>query len=431
MSRANAYGWYVIFVLSLITLLSQLDRHFPSLLVQPLKAHFAINDTQFSLLHGYAFAVTYALMGIPLGRLVDRANRRNLLVAGPLVWTMLTAASAFAQSYAQLFVARMGVGIGEAVLAPAAYSLIADYFPPERRGKAIAVYFTSLTIGSGLAMVGGGAMLRMLPANGLEFPVFGWMETWQAMFLMAGLPGLALVWLLLTIREPLRLQSHSQGVASSFADFLRFVWANFSVFGRIIGAGALFAVVGNGVLGWAPALFERAFAVAPPHSALTIGALMMAGGTIGPLCAGWLSDGLTERARRAARLWPLVAGAALLIGATGWAVMPTAGAAIALLGLVIFAMGMINASMPIILQQLAPGDMRGQIIALYLLVVSLIGAGFGPMAVGLLTDYLFASEAMLPWSLFIMSLPAACLGAWLCWRAMEPYERLNRDLNWK
>lgn len=424
--RPTAYAWYVIAVLSTVTLFSQLDRHFPSLLVAPLKDRFAITDTQFSLLHGYAFALTYAVMGVPFGRIVDRANRRNLIVAGLLIWSVLTVMGAFAQNFPQLIAARMGVGIGEAVLAPAAYSIIADYFAPERRGRAMAVYYTSLAVGSGIAMIAGGAMLRAIPATGIGIPGLGHLETWQAMFLLAGLPGTVLVWILLTIREPVRQEVGSSDKTASFGDFLRYIAQHSGIFLRVIGAAGLFTIVGYGVLGWAPALFERRFDIPPGQSALFIGASMMLGGTVGPLFAGWLSDLLVKRGKQAARMWPLIMGAFMLVPATAWAIMPTVGLAIMLLTVAILSMGMIQASIPVILQDLMPNRMRGQAIALYLLVASLVGIGFGPMAVGLMTDYVFGSDAMLPWSIASMAIPAALVGSWLSWRAIKPYERLKR-----
>ena len=130
-----ARAWSVIARLWLVTLFSQLDRQLPALLVQPLKAEFALTDTQFSLLQGYGFAIAYTLMGLPFGRLVDRTNRRNLILIGILVWSAMTVLAGFATSYAQLMLARIGVGVGEAVLAPAAYSIIADYIAPARRGR--------------------------------------------------------------------------------------------------------------------------------------------------------------------------------------------------------------------------------------------------------------------------------------------------------
>jgi len=185
----ESYAWYVIAILFLVTVLSQMDRQLPTLLVAPIRAEFGISDTAFSILQGYAFAIVYTLAGIPLGRLVDRTHRRNLILAGLLFWSAMTVFSGLSTTYSQLFVARMGIGIGEAVLAPAAYSIIADYIAPARRGRALAVYYMSIGIGSGASLFIGGLILQALPSEDFEGPLFGHMDNWRWMFIFAGVPG--------------------------------------------------------------------------------------------------------------------------------------------------------------------------------------------------------------------------------------------------
>ena len=183
------YAWYVVAVLFAATLLSQLDRQLPALLVRPLKQEFGISDTAFSLLQGYGFAIFYTLAGLPLGRLVDKGSRRNLIIAGLLFWSIATALFAFAQSYTHLMLARVGVGIGEAVLAPAAYSLIADFIEPGRRGRALAAYYVSLAIGSGASLLLGGWLLKVIPHAGVQIAGLGVLSSWRAAFLFAAVPG--------------------------------------------------------------------------------------------------------------------------------------------------------------------------------------------------------------------------------------------------
>lgn len=148
------------------TLVSQFDRQLPALLVRPLRAEFGLSDTAFSLLQGHAFAVAFTLAGLPLGQFVDRGNRRNIIGAGLLFWSAATGLFAFGQSYEALLLARIGVGIGEAVLAPAAYSLIADLVPPRQRGRALAAYAVSLAIGTGASLLLGGWLLAAVAVAG-------------------------------------------------------------------------------------------------------------------------------------------------------------------------------------------------------------------------------------------------------------------------
>src|ERR1700684_2153557 len=233
-----AYAWYVVAVLFAATLLSQLDRQLPALLVRPLKQEFGISDTAFSLVQGYGFAIFYTLAGLPLGRFVDRGNRRNLIVAGLLFWSLATGLFAFAQNYTYLLLARVGVGIGEAVLAPAAYSLIADYIAPSRRGRAMAAYYVSLAIGSGASLLLGGWLLGAIPHEGLQIAGLGQLSSWRAAFLIAALPGapLALL-LLLSLREPARHEVAGTPVirtTPTVGDFIRYLLAQSGTFLRVL-----------------------------------------------------------------------------------------------------------------------------------------------------------------------------------------------------
>ncbi|WP_242153528.1 MFS transporter [Sphingomonas sp. BAUL-RG-20F-R05-02] len=180
MSRA----WSTLAILWVVTLFSQLDRQLPALLVKPLKEAFTLSDTQYSLLQGYGFALAYTIIGLPLGRLVDKAHRRNLIVVGILVWSLMTILAAFARSYGMLMATRAGVGIGEAVLAPAAYSIIADYTPARRRGRALAAYYVSLAIGSGASLLIGGLMLSRLQTP-VALAGLGTLKPWQLVFFCA------------------------------------------------------------------------------------------------------------------------------------------------------------------------------------------------------------------------------------------------------
>lgn len=153
-------AWAFVVLLLVACAVSLIDRQVLSLLVQPIKTSLRISDTQISLLHGLAFAIFYTLFGILIGRAVDRYNRRNIIVAGMTLWCLATVACGLASSFAGLFIARMFVGVGEATLSPAAYSMIADYFPPERRGRAMSVFSTGVFVGSGLALILGGAAVE-------------------------------------------------------------------------------------------------------------------------------------------------------------------------------------------------------------------------------------------------------------------------------
>lgn len=412
---ANAspkYRWYVLGVLCLLTLLSQMDRQLTSVLVTPLKHSFDISDTQFGLLHGFAFALTYSVFAIPFGLLVDRSNRRNIITAGVLAWSLLTMGVAFASSFPQLVVLRLGVGIGEAVLGPAAYSILADYFEPARRGRAVAIYYMALSVGAGTSLIVGGMLLSGLPAAGL---VLGGrlFAPWQMVFLCAGLPGLFATLLAATIREPAR-QVGIKAAAPSLSSTFRHIGLHRAVLARISGASAIMAMIGYGAAAWMPTLFERRFGILPGQSGPWIGWMYIVCSITGPLLSGWLSDRWMVRDGPQARYRVLRFASLVMVPATIWSLMPTPWLSFGVCAASVFAISMMQAAVPLVLQEAVPSEMRGQIVALQYLVLGLVGFGLGPAAVAFVTDYAFKSEAMLPWSLATVGLPASLLGLWFC-----------------
>ena len=202
----NAYAWYVVFVLLIAQAFAFLDRMIMGLLVGPIRQSFEISDTQFSLLAGLAFSLFYAVMGLPLARIADRGSRKNLIAAGIAAWSLMTALCGLAKGYWTLFAARVGVGVGEATLGPAAYSMIADYFPKNVLARALSVYMIGVTLGSGFAYMLGSAVVSYVEDVGqVVLPVFGAMEGWQVTFVIIGLPGvLVSILMLATVKEPTR-----------------------------------------------------------------------------------------------------------------------------------------------------------------------------------------------------------------------------------
>ncbi|MEL1229943.1 MAG: MFS transporter, partial [Candidatus Neomarinimicrobiota bacterium] len=185
---------------------SFIDRQVMTLLIEPIKSDLLINDTQVSLLIGFAFSIFYISMAIPIARLVDRGNRVNIISLGVFFWSLMTAVCGLAKNYWQLFLARVGVGVGEATLTPAVYSLIPDYFPKEKLGTAVGFYMLGMSFGTGFALVLGGAILSYVSNIGdIVFPIVGTLRPWQVTFVIVGLPGIFLALLIkLSIKEPVR-----------------------------------------------------------------------------------------------------------------------------------------------------------------------------------------------------------------------------------
>ena len=293
-----AYGpvraWGVVVLLLLAYAVSLIDRQVLSLLVQPIKASMAISDTQISLLHGLAFAIFYTMFGILIGRAVDKYNRRNIIVAGMTLWCLATVACGMASSFAGLFIARMFVGVGEATLSPAAFSMIADYFPPERRARAMSVFSTGVFVGSGLALILGGAAIEATERySGTSIPLIGQVEGWQVAFFAVGAPGLLIAALIAMIREPARMEVSAEG--ADLADSLAFFRRNRAALGTMILAFGANGLINFSLSGWAPTYFIRVFGWSAGQIGAIYGTLLLVCGTSGIMLGGWIADRLVPR----------------------------------------------------------------------------------------------------------------------------------------
>src|SRR5271170_2446976 len=226
-----AYAWYVVGVLTILYAFSFIDRQIFSLLVGPLRRDLHIGDTQMSLLIGFSFAVFYTFFGIPIGHLADVYNRRWIIAIGLILWSGFTAGCGLAPSFLVMLVLRMGVGVGEAALSPAAYSLITDYFPRDRLATAISVYSMGIYLGSGLAYLLGGLVVAYASSQAVwSIPLLGELRPWQLIFLLVGLPGIVLTPLLLTIRDPAPHMAARQKTTVPMRQVFSYIFENRSTF---------------------------------------------------------------------------------------------------------------------------------------------------------------------------------------------------------
>ena len=399
------YAWYVTGVLTLCYMLSFVDRQILSLLVGPIKRDLAISDTRVGLLQGLAFALFYTLAGLPIGRLVDSRNRRNLVMAGIAVWSMFTSGCSAARSFSSLFLARIGVGVGEATLNPSAFSLIADYFPRERLSTALSVFYLGALMGSGLAFAVGGTIVDAVTKVGIvDLPVLGVTAAWRLTFLAVGAPGLLFALLVATIREPARLnllRTADGEVARlpvrELVAQVRLRWQ--SVAGISLGM-AFQAMCLYGFVAWAPTFFQRVHGWSPGHAGQVLGLITLVFGCPGMLIGGALADRWQRKGIHDAPL------RVALLGATGGGILfalalPTGnlGRTLALLGPALFFTTLPMGTSAAALQLIFPNQLRGFVSALFLFVLNLGGLSLGPLLPGVFTDYLFHDEKMVGASL--------------------------------
>lgn len=405
---SSARAWTVVVLLLLAYAVSLIDRQVLSLLVQPIKAGLRISDTQISLLHGLAFAIFYTLFGILIGRAVDKHNRRNIIVAGMTLWCLATIACGLASSFAGLFVARMFVGVGEATLSPAAFSMIADYFPPERRARAMSVFSTGVFVGSGLALILGGAAIEATGRfSGVEVPVIGVMSGWQIAFFAVGAPGLLIAALILLVREPARMEVSGEG--ATLADSLAFFRRNRAALGSMILAFGANGLINFSLSGWAPTYFIRVYGWSAGQIGAIYGTLLLVCGTSGIMLGGWIADRLVPTMGSKGALVTMRWSAVLMIPSlAAFGLVSTPTTALMALGWSCFVLGLPTGLAPVALYSITPNQFRGQVTACYLFAVTMIGMTLGSTLIALCTDYLFQDEAAVGQSL---ALVASCAAA--------------------
>ena len=427
-TSSNRQAWTVVAILTTAYVLSFIDRMILNLMVDPIRADLEISDTQMSLLMGFSFALFYALCGIPLGRLADTGNRRRLITIGLLFWSSMTAACGLAKHYWQLFIFRMGVGVGEAALSPAAYSMISDHFPPERRATAISVYSMGIYLGMGLAFILGGSIVTWASAQSIiTLPVIGDIRPWQTVFLVLGIAGLLFSISFVWVKEPAR-QSDSVEVVS-VREVLAYMWTHRRAMLCHNLSFSMIAIIGYGLTSWIPSFFIRSHGWTVLDIGLAYGVIVMIFGSAGIVFGGRLADrfyrnGMSDSALKVSL------GAILLssIVAVILLLLTSAQAAIVLLAIWSFVFSMSSGLGPAAIQDMVPGRMRGQASALYLLIVNLIGLGFGPTAVALLTDYVFKDDLALRYSLVSVICMACMLAAGLIMAGLPAYRRAVQHL---
>lgn len=421
-------SWYLVAILLVGYSLSFADRMVMSLLIAPIKRDLGISDVEVSLLIGFAFATFYVLMGLPFGYLADRVNRRNLIAGGVLAWSIATGLCGVAGGFTLLFLARMAVGAGEAALAPAAYSLLGDSFPREKLGRAISVYVVGNPLGTGLALVLGGALIALVTATpAVTLPLVGKVASWRAVFLGLALPGIALtVLILLTIAEPRRRGADSSAHGKGdFTESFRFIRAHARTFLFQLSGTSLLSASVYGTMAWIPAFLTRTHGMPAVEIGLYYGLILGVAGVVGLLVSGIWADRMLGSGTRDAyprvMMWASVAAIVPTVAAP---LVPGVELALVLLALSVLATGATIGVSAAAIQYITPARLRGQMSAIYVLLASIAGIGLGPTTVAFITDYLFGDEAALRYSLALVS-AVTLPGAAICLACVLPYYRAS------
>lgn len=424
-TQGRPYAWFVVLMLMAAHVMSYVDRQILNLMVGPIRADLGISDTEMSLLMGFSFALFYTVCGIPLAWWADRGSRRGLIAVGALAWSLATAACGLAQRYGQLLAARVGVGVGEASLSPAAYSLITDYFPREQRATAISLFGTGVYLGSGVAFLLGGAVVHYAAARGAPvLPLLGEVRPWQFVFLLLGAVGVVFAALMLLIREPARSFAPKDRLP------LRDVLAEWGRNARTLLCHhfgfAFVAVATYGSAAWIPSYLIRVHGWSPVQVGLGYGGGIALFGTLGVLAGGWIADRLLRRGLQDATLRVGIVSALASIPCTLVFVLGSGPLMVAALMPAIFFFSMPFGVAPAGLQEIVPPAMRAQASAVYLFILNMLGLGFGPTAVALVTDYVFRNDLAVGRSLLLVCTLAPLLAAALLGLGLKPFRAALR-----
>ncbi|MBB3032522.1 spinster family MFS transporter [Alteriqipengyuania lutimaris] len=415
-SKAS-YRYFVLGVLTLVYALNFVDRQLLVILQEQIKEELVLSDTQLGLLSGLAFAVFYVSCGIPIARWADSGNRRNIIALALTVWSGMTAVSGLAQNYAQLVLARVGVGVGEAGGSPPAHSMISDIFPEKERATALSIYSIGIYIG----------ILTGFALGGFIADAFGW----RMAFFVVGLPGVIVaLFLRFAVAEPIRGWSEKRetevGDNPGVIEVLKFLWSR-KTFRNLALAGSLQAMIIYAIGNWLPSYFLRYHEIGLAQLGVWMALTAGFGGGAGSFFGGWLADRMGQRDRR----WYVWGSAIMILAITPvLLVMLTTGnltLALLLTGVFHFLSASYLGPALAVSHGLVGLRMRALTSAVFFFFINLIGLGLGPFFVGSLSDGFSAAgyEAALPTAMLIVGCIAS---VWGCVHYLIASRHLREDI---
>lgn len=431
----ETYAWFVVGVLMVVYIFSFMDRQILNLLVDPIKNDLGITDTQVSYLGGLAFALLYTIAGIPIGRLADSKNRTFIIAFGLAFWSFCTMLCGVATRYFWFFLARMGVGVGEATLSPSAYSMISDLFRPSRLALAISIYAAGIYIGSGLSLMVGGGVIAW--AEGIEnpsLPLIGEVAAWQMVFFLVGLPGLLFTLVVLMVKEPIRrglkkVENEEPVRSVPFLQVFSYIGSNWRTFLYHNVGFAFCSFISYGASYWIPSFLIRVHEMSRPEAGFWYGGVVLVFGTMGIIFGGWLADRLAKKGYKDSKMRVGLIAAVLHIPfGILYPLLPSWEWVVLVLCPSVFTVAMPFGVAPAAIQEMMPNRMRAQASAVYLFVLNLIGLGLGPSAVAWCTDYIYEDPMQVGMSLLWVSTLFGVVASILLYLGMRHFKTSLKNL---
>ena len=420
-------AWWALILLTATYTFSFVDRQIINLLVDPIRADLSLSDSEVSFLQGLAFVMPYVLLSIPIGRIVDRANRIRVLIIGILVWTVSCVSCGLARNFWQLGVARVGVGAGEASVTPASWSLLADYFPEEKRALPVSLFLMGPYLGAGLSLILGAEVIAWASGLGtVPLPFMGSLAPWQLTFMLVALPGLCMALLLPLLTEPVRSERLTSGnEAMGWRAAKDFIWPRRGLFGAYLLGAPFVVLVLYALQAWVPSLLIRVHGLEIVQAGRYYGAIALLAGSAGVLSGPVMSRYLARRGHggRAPLLTalfstllliPILVAAGLVTSITWALILISLASYWVTFPLALFATGLQNAS---------PNELRGLMAGCYVLSTNLVGLALGPASVALVSDFVFQDSQAVGKSLALVGAVFLPMAALLIWRGLRGLEK--------
>lgn len=407
-------GYSAVAVMTLAQVFAFIDRQIPAMLVEPIKQDFNLNDSQIALLGGAAFSIFYAIMALPIGYAVDRYKRVNVLGTGIFVWSLMTTLAGLANSFGRLFGARIGVAVGEAVMAPVSVSLVSDYFPQNKQGKPMGVITAGVYLGIGATLIGGGYLIDYLTdIGGITIPGIGYFKPWQATFLLVGIPGILISIAAFMLHEPKRLGLSKMQDNSKPINIFSHLKTNKTTLFPMFGGLIFMALIFYSFTFWAPSMMVRTYGLSLTEVGFSLGIITIIASILGTISSGTVVDYLRSRGHSDA---PIRTGMYACIFATpAICLAPIVDSLFltwALIGIYLFFISSFAPIGLLAVSGISGNEVKGQMAAVHAFLMMAFGLSLGPQITAFFTDFVLMDESKLAYAMALtgaLVLPVAAI----------------------
>ena len=424
-------GYSAVVVMTLAQVFAFIDRQIPAMLVEPIKQDFNLNDSQIALLGGAAFSIFYAIMALPIGYAVDRYKRVNVLGTGIFVWSLMTTLAGLANSFGRLFGARIGVAVGEAVMAPVSVSLVSDYFPQNRQGKPMGIITAGVYIGIGATLIGGGYLIDYLTdIGGITIPGIGYFKPWQATFLVVGIPGILISFAAFMLHEPRRLglAQTSEKDSKSINIFSHLIKNKSTLIPMF--AGLIFmALIFYSFTFWAPSMMVRTHDLTLTEVGFSLGIITIISSILGTISSGAVVDYLRSKGRTDAPIRTAMFACIFAMPAICLApLVENVVAAWMLIGIYLFFISSFAPIGLLAVSGVSSNEVKGQMAAVHAFLMMAFGLSLGPQITAFFTDFILQDESKLGLAVSLTGGLVLPIAAVCFWMSLKRYRKAYDQL---